>query len=212
VKTLLRSFLLTAAVASIGTAASAQGFFIEGAGGYQDLTRAKDSAKAVFDGSSGGFTFGGGAGFDFGNGLFVSGWFRSFSKDGERVFVESPGGPVFPLGHPLTLKLRPIQGTIGYRFAHGKSISPYLGIGGGVTKVEETSTVGGLEESSSESKGSFHALAGVELGGGSVSVGAEVMYLSIPDSAGLGGVSAVYGEDDLGGFSAVAKLRFRFGH
>lgn len=210
-KTLLRSFLLTTAIAGIGVPAHAAGFSIEGVGGYQDLTRARESAKAVFDGKSGGLTFGGGLGFDLGNGLFVAGWFRSFSKDGERVFVETPGGPVFPLGHPLTLKVRPLQGTIGYRFARDGAVSPYIGIGGGVTKIEESSTVGGLEESTSSSKGSFHALAGVEFGRGTLGFGAQVMYLSIPDSAGLGGVSAVYGEKDLGGVSAVATLRLRFG-
>jgi opacity protein-like surface antigen len=212
VKTLLRSLALAASLGAFAASATAQGVFLEGVGGYQDLTSARNSAKAVFDGASGGFTWGGGIGFDMGNGLFISGWFRSFSKDGERVFVESPGGPVFRLGHPLTLKLRPIQGTLGYRFLRSSLVQPYIGIGAGVTSIKETSTVGGIGQESKQSKASFHALAGFELGRGSVGIGAEVMYLSVPNSIGVSGVSAVYGESNVGGFSAVGRIRLGARH
>ncbi len=211
-KTLVRSLLLASVVGSAATSAAAQGLVIDGVAGYQDLTRSRNSAKAIFDGKSGGLTYGGGLGFELGNGLFVSAWFRNFSKDGERVFVENPGGPVFRLGHPLNLKVQPLQATVGYRFASGSAVSPYIGGGGGVTRVEESSTVGGVTDKSRQTKGSFHALVGVVIGRGSLSFGAEAMYLSAKDTAGFGGVSAVYDENDIGGFSAVGKVRFRFGH
>ncbi len=189
--------------------ATAQGLFLEGVGGYQDLTGAKDSAKAVF-GSSGGLTFGSGIGYNLANGFFVSGWARRFSKDGERVFVAAAGSPVFPLGHPLSVKITPLQGTLGFRFGHS-SLRPYLGIGGGITSFKETSTVGGLTESTSESKASYHALVGIDFGKGALGVGGELLYLSVPKSIGLGGVSQVYGETNVGGFQAVGKISFRFG-
>lgn len=211
-KTRVRSLLLAGLVASAASPAVAQGLVIDGVAGYQDLTRSRNSAKAIFDGKSGGLTYGGGLGLEFGNGLFVSAWFRNFSKDGERVFVESPGGPVFRLGHPLNLKVQPLQATVGFRFAQGSVVSPYVGGGGGVTRVVESSTIGGLTEKNRQTKGSFHALVGVVIGRGNLSFGAEAMYLSAKDTAGFSGVSAVYDENDAGGFSAVGKIRFRFGH
>jgi opacity protein-like surface antigen len=193
--------------------ASAQdsGFAIDVAGGWQDLTSARDSARAVFDGSSGGFTFGGGARYDLEVGLFVGGFVRHFKKDGERVFVASPGAEVFRLGHPLSLKLIPVHGTLGWRFGRG-SLRPYLGAGAGFTSYEERSTVGGVTESASETKFSAHALGGVEYGAGALRVAAEAMWTTVPDSLGVGGVSQVYGEKDVGGLSLVGKVVFRFGN
>ncbi len=197
----------------IAPAATAQdkGFALDLAGGWQDLTSAKESAKAVFDGSSGGATFGGGLRYSFGSGLFIGGFVRYFKKDGERVFVSSATGEVFPLGHPLSVKLVPIQGTAGWRFGNG-SLVPYLGGGAGFTSFTEESTVGGVSESASETKFSAHALGGVEFGSGSFRVAAEAMWTIIPDSIGVGGVSQVYGETDLGGLSVVGKVVFAFGN
>lgn len=196
----------------LAPAARAQdsGFALDLAGGWQDLTSAKNSAKAVFDGSSGGVTFGGGLRYSFGNGPFVGGFVRYFKKDGERVFVASATGEVFPLGHPLSVKLVPIQGTIGWRFGKG-SLVPYVGGGAGLTSFSEESSVGGVSESAGETKFSAHALGGIEFGSGSFRVAAEAMWTIIPDSVGVGGVSQVYAETDLGGLSVVGKVVFAFG-
>ena len=40
---------------------------------------------------------------------------------------------------------------------------------------------------------------------------AEGAYSSVPDSIGVGGVSKVYGEKDLGGFSVLGKVVVSFG-
>ena len=205
----VRPLSALALVFACASTASAGSLFLEGVGGYQDLTGARDSAKAVF-GSSGGLTFGGGLGYTLANGFFFSEWARHFSKDGERVFVAAPGSPVFPLGHPLSVTITAIQGTLGHRFGKG-SFKPYVGVGGGLTSFKETSTVGGLTESTSQSKASYHALAGVDFELGSLCLGGELMYLSVPNSVGLAGVSQVYGESNVGGFQAVGKLSFRFG-
>jgi hypothetical protein len=53
-------------------------------------------------------------------------------------------------------------------------------------------------------------MAGVEVGKGRFRFGAEVGYSSVPDAVGLGGVSRVYGEDDLGGLHAIGKLVVAF--
>ena len=145
------------------TAAQEKGIALDLAVGYQDLTSASDSAKAVFDGSSGGVTFGGGLRYGLGSSLFVGAFVRYFSKDGERVFVASPGGEVFRLGHPLSLRLIPFQGTVGWRFGSG-SLRPYAGGGIGFTSYHEESTVGGVTESASETKFSAHLLGGLEFG------------------------------------------------
>jgi hypothetical protein len=204
--------LVLALTLSMAPASGAQdsGLAIDLAGGWQDLTSAKNSAKAVFDGSSGGATFGGGLRYEFGHGLYVGGFVRYFKKDGERVFVESAGGEVFPLGHPLSVTLIPIQGSVGWRFGKG-SLVPYVGGGVGMTSFDEESTIGGVSESASETKFSGHVLGGIEFGRGSFRVGAETMWSFVPNSIGVGGVSQVYDESDLGGLSVVGKVVFAFG-
>lgn len=192
----------------LGAAASAGQFTLEGQAGYSDLSRAKDSAKAVFDGSSGGFAWGGGVGYHFDNGFFATAWARRFSKDGERVFVAGPGQEVFPLGHPLTVRIIPVQLTIGYRFFEGQSLVPYVGAGGGFTSYHEESTVAGITDTASETKASGHVVAGIELGRGALRLGAELGYTFVPNALGIGGVSQVYGESDIGGFFFVGKIIF----
>ncbi len=194
----------------VAAAAQDSGIALDVAAGYQDLTSAKDSANAVFDGSSGGVTFGGGVRYGFGSGLFVGGFVRYFSKDGERVFVASPGGDVFRLGHPLSLRLIPFHGTVGWRFGSG-SLRPYVGGGVGFTSYREESTVGGVTESGSDTKFSAHLLGGVEFGRGSLRFAGEAMWTTVPDSLGVGGVSEVYGEKDIGGLSIVGKVVFTLG-
>jgi len=188
----------------------ASSFGVEAQGGYHGLS-ASQSAKAVFDGSTGGGTFGGALRYVIGKGFYVAGGARTFSKSGERVYVASPGGPVARLGFPLDVRITPIFGILGYRLREGRSLVPYLGVGGGVTQFRETSDVTGDVREESRSKGSFHALAGLEYGAGTIRFGVEGVYTSVPDGIGVGGVSKVYGEKDLGGFSILGKLILSFG-
>lgn len=206
----LAAAALVIAGAPLATAGDGS-FAIDAEVGYQDLTRLKSSAKAVFDGSSGGVTFGGGLRYSFGKGFYVAGWGRHFSKDGQRVFIADASGEVFPLGHPLKVSIVPIQATLGYRFGQGGLITPYLGVGGGVTKYHEESNVGGETTKSDETKGSGHIVGGVEIGHGTLRFGAEVGYAFVPNAVGIGGVSKIYNETDIGGFSVVGKVIFAFG-
>ena len=196
-------------LATTAAPAFAQGFGINAQGGYFAMTAA-DSAKAVFD-SSGGFTAGGALSYGFGKHFYVEAGMRTFSKSGEKVFVAAAGDPVFKLGFPLEARLRPIYGTVGYRFAGKSAFVPYLGVGAGVTSYREESTVAGVTTTEDQSKSSFHGLLGLEYGRGHLRFAVEGIYSSVPDSIGVGGVSKVYGEDDLGGFTALGKLIYSFG-
>jgi opacity protein-like surface antigen len=204
-----RAHLVVLGILLAAPQARAQSFGAQVEGGYFDMTGAKDSAKAVFDGSSGGFIFGGGVRYALSHHFVLAADLRYFSKDGERVFVADPGGEVFPLGHPLKVKTLPIALVASYRILPDSRFVPYVGAGMGVTSFKEETTVGGLTESDSSSKFSIHALAGVEFfGKGSLGFALEARWFTAPDSVGLAGVSAVYDEKDVGGLSLSGKILF----
>jgi hypothetical protein len=177
-------------------------------GGWHDLTNASQSAKAVFDGASGGFTGGGALQYGLGESFFIRAGARYFQRDGERVFVAGPGEPVFDLGHPLTVRVIPIYGLVGYRFLLGAKFRPYVGIGGGVAIYDETSDVAGETFESTATKPGGYGAAGFDYGRGAIRFGGEVGYSLVPNTIGFGGVSAVYGEDDIGGLTAVVRISF----
>jgi hypothetical protein len=177
-------------------------------GGWHDLTNASQSAKAVFDGASGGITFGGALQYGLGESFFIRGGARYFQRDGERVFVAGPGQPVFELGHPLTVRVIPVYGLLGYRFLLGAKLRPYVGVGGGVAIYDEESDVAGEIFESTATKPGGYGAVGLDYGRGAVRFGGEVMYSFVPNTIGFGGVSQVYGEDDIGGLSAVVRISF----
>jgi len=193
------------ALAVPGTAAG-QGFAIDAEGGYFTISAA-DSAKAVL-GSSGFGSFGGGLGYRFGEHFFAHAAVRFSSKDGERVFVAEPGAEVFPLGHPLTFRLVPVEFTLGWRFSRVGPFTPYVGVGGGFTSVKEESTVAGLTETESQKKASGHVRAGLEFGRSALRLAVEAQWSSVPNAIGVGGVSKLYGESNVGGFTILGKLIF----
>jgi opacity protein-like surface antigen len=188
--------------------ARAQGIALEMDAGYADLTNASRSAQAVF-GSSAAFTWGGALRYDITQSVYLSAGARVFDKEGERVFVVDEQSQVFPLGHPLSMRVVPLRLSLGYRFNRWASAVPYLGVGGGIVSYREKSTVGGVTEKTSESKGSFHVLGGFEYRRGSLGIGAELSYSWVPNAIGIGGVSAIYQETDIGGFQIVGKITIR---
>jgi opacity protein-like surface antigen len=204
----LSSTAFLVAVSFLPAPVEAQGIALEVDAGYADLTNASRSADAVF-GSSGGFTWGGAVRYDFTDSLYVSAGARLFEKEGERVFVADETSQVFPLGHPLSVRIVPARLNLGYRFTQLGSAVPYVGAGAGLVSFREESTVGGVTESSSETKASFHVLAGFEYHRGSFGIGTELSYSWVPDAIGIGGVSAVYQETDIGGFQVVGKIVIR---
>jgi hypothetical protein len=181
---------------------------IEAHGGYFDMA-AENSASALFD-STGGATFGGALRYTFWKGAFVSAGARTFSKEGERVFVEKPNAPVQKLGFPLSIRLTPILLQAGWRFRDGRTVVPYVSAGASITQFSEESEVAGEAFSEERTTTGFVGAAGVEVGRGHFRFGAEAGFSSVPDAIGVAGVSKVYGEDDLGGFHAIGKVVVAF--
>ena len=181
---------------------------IEAQAGYFEMA-ASNSASAVFD-SSGGGTFGGALRYTFWRGAFVSAGARTFSKEGERVFVATANSAVQKLGFPLSIRLTPVFATVGYRFRNGNLIVPYVGAGVSITSYKEESEVAGEAFNTDLTKTGFVGAAGLEVGRGHFRFGAEAGYSSVPSALGLGGVSKVYGEDDLGGTYVIGKLIVAF--
>jgi hypothetical protein len=177
--------------------------------GYFSMAASK-SADAIFDSSSG-LTWGAAARYSFDKGIYVNVGVRTFSKDGERVFVAGPADPVARLGFPLSIRVTPWFATAGYRFRQGELIVPYGGLGASLTSYREESTVAGLVFDDSRTKFGFHLVAGAEVGKGRFRFGAELGWSTVSDALGVGGVSEVYGEDNLGGWSVVGKFVFAFG-
>jgi hypothetical protein len=201
---------LACALAAVVAAPAAAGeIALEAHAGYFQMAAA-NSAPAVFD-SRGGGTFGGAVRYTFWRGVFVTAGARTFSKQGERVFVATPTSPVQKLAFPLQLRLTPMFLAVGYRLRDGKLIVPYAGIGGALTSYKEESEVAGESFNENATKGGFVGFAGVEVGRGMLRFGAEAGYTTVPNAVGLGGVTKVYGEDDLGGWHAVGKLVVAFG-
>jgi hypothetical protein len=181
---------------------------VEGQAGYFQMA-AENSASAVF-GSRGGGTFGAAARYTFGPGIFVSAGLRRFSRDGERVFVAGPSDPVYKLGYPLTIDVNPVFFDAGWRFRPGRLLVPYAGIGVNRTSYKEASTVAGQPYSDSRTKTGFELLFGVEVGRGFLRLGGEATWSTVSDAVGLGGVTQVYNENNLGGWTYVGKVILAF--
>jgi hypothetical protein len=177
--------------------------------GYFSMAASK-SADAVF-GSSGGFTWGGAVRYTFFKSLYASVGARTFSKSGERVFVAGPTDEVARLGFPLSARITPIDLIVGYRFRDGQLVVPYGGVGATITRYSEESSVADIDYDKSSTKAGLRVVGGVEVGRGRFRLGAEAGWSTVPDAIGVAGVSNVYNEDDIGGWSVVGKVVFAFG-
>jgi len=205
----VRRLLLAAVFLAATALPSAAGeLAVEGQVGYFNMS-AQHTAKALF-GSSDGLTFGGAVRYTVWRGVFVSAGMRTFSKDGERVYLTAPGAAIQKLGFPVSVKLTPILLSAGYRFVHWKWVVPYASIGAAITSYSEKSTVAGESFDQDFSKTGFTGSAGIEIGHGLLRGGAELGYSTVSSAVGLAGVSKIYAEDNLGGFHAVGKVILAF--
>jgi hypothetical protein len=204
-----RATLLTLLLAALAAPPSrAAELAFEGQVGYFGMA-ASNSASAVFD-STGGATIGGAARVTFWRGAFVSIGGRTFSKDGERVFVLSPSDPVQKLGFPLSARITPLFVAAGYRLRRGSLVVPYASAGVAITRYSESSNVAGEAFDEVSTKTGFVGSVGVEVGRGIFRVGGEVGYTSVPNAIGVGGVSQVYNETNIGGWHAVGRIVVSF--
>ncbi len=208
-------FPLLACAVLVGPAVSARGQSFGGdvEAGYRTLLASK-SADAVF-GSSGGFTLGGAGQYVFKKGIFARAGFRHLAKEGEKVFLQDATSPAFPLGFPLKARINSIDLVGGWRFKLGgkkpSPFVPYVGVGLEIASYKEESTVAGLVETNDQTKTGFQFLGGLEYKGfGKVVLAAEVAYALVPNAIGVGGVSQIYGEDDIGGFRIMGRAGYRF--
>ena len=115
------------------------------------------------------------------------------------------------LGFPLSVRITPVYLTVGYRLRDGKLVVPYAGVGGVIASYSEESSVAGASYDQSSTKGGFQFLGGVDVGRGRFRFGAEAGWSTIPNAIGVGGVSSIYNEDDIGGWSVVGKVVVAFG-
>ncbi len=196
---------------------------LSGHAGVTSFT-ASDSFETIL-GSSSGAVYGGGAGVLIGRWIFVDVQVSRFSAEGERVFV-TDSLEVFPLGIPTTVTTTPVDVSVGWRFAPGPPRPgapaagarrpgfrpvPFVGGGVGVLQYEEVADFAEAGDNVSESHSSYHVLGGVELPvtsrfGASV----DVLHRWVPDALGEGGVSAAYGDTDLGGFTFRVRATVTF--
>jgi hypothetical protein len=166
---------------------------------------AADTFKAAFGGSAYPF-FGGGIQVAWPNGFFVDGAVTYFRKTGERAF--SFNGDTFGLGIPLKATIVPVEFTFGYRFSGGPEtrVVPFAGGGLGIYSYKEESDFDVSGDEVSKHKPGYFGLAGVEFKmTRRIWTAVDVQYSRVPGILGDGGLSAIYGEDDLGGFA----VRFR---
>lgn len=219
------ALLIAAATLGLASAASAASVGLDLDAGYTDLTQARQSAKAIF-GSTGGLSLGGALRLDLGNHWFMRAGASFLHKTGERVIVQSATGPVFPLGHPLEMHVMPAYFDLGFQLMPHHSLRPYLGLGAGIVSFKEESTIAGLvvcgpnpdlsgatgdQSCSATRKFSSRGFLGLRYGHGHVQIGVEGAYALTPNviGDGLSGVSKIYGETGLGGWSATGILTLK---
>lgn len=167
---------------------------------------AERSIEAVLGAPDGTVIGGGGAvGLPWG-GLFVAVGASRFSGKGERVFVSD--GAVYPLGIPLEVTVTPIELTGGWRFRGlSRRVVPYAGGGLSWYRYRETSTFAAAGEDVDERYSGYHVVGGAEVRVTRwLGVAGEVVWATVPDALGEGGVSAEFDESDLGGRTVRLKI------
>ncbi len=168
---------------------------------------ASSTFKAIL-GSSTGQDVGGGLNITRGR-IYVEIGARTFSKDGQRVFVTS-NREVFPLGIPATVTMTPLDVTAGWRFAprFGRVI-PHVGAGYTRLRYEETSDFADASDNVNASFNGFHLVAGAETRLARwVGLTGEVAFTSIGNALGAGGASKAFDETNLGSTSVRVKVVF----
>jgi opacity protein-like surface antigen len=131
--------------------------------------------------------------------------FTQYKLDAQRVFIDQ--GTVFPLGIPVRITMRPFDLVGGWRHRSRNRVSPYGGAGIVFFQYREDSDFAIAGDDVSERKTGVVALAGADVRVVRlVSVGGEFRYRAVDGVLGLGGVSQVFGDDQLGGFSFAARF------
>jgi hypothetical protein len=181
--------------------------------GLVELERmaASQSFGAVI-GSSVMFGFGGGIDITrLHRGLFARVSFVRAQRSGEGAAVADD--EVFPLGVPLTATLQTFDFGAGWRFVSAtaqRRATPYIGGGLAITGLRETDEFSEAEEVETIRKTGFMFFGGVDWPLGRRGMfGIEGQFRTVPDGLGAGGVSADFGETNLGGLAVRVMVGFR---
>jgi opacity protein-like surface antigen len=201
---LVRSAVVAAFVAT-GVPAAADEWALVVDGGLRTMSNSRETENAIFAGKKG-FGFGGGLFYDRGSRWRFGVEGRKISREGERAFAADRNSEAFRLGHPLSFDMTEGLASISYRFSSIGPVSPYVGIGAGVVSWREESDIVGLIEKASGSTGLFEARVGFERKQGRLRLALEGGITLAGNAIGVGGISRVYEEDDIGGVFVVAKI------
>jgi hypothetical protein len=137
-------------------------------------------------------------------GLFADVGISQQELDGQRVFEDD--GTIYPLGIPVTIRMRPVDVAGGWRFLFGR-LSPYAGAGVSFIDYEEKGDFAGPSDDVSESKSGALFLAGLDVAVIRwIHAGAEFRYRAVKGVLGDGGVSEIFGEDQIGGYAFAVRI------
>ena len=187
--------------------ASAGDFALNLEAGLRTMSNSPDTEKAIF-GQANGIGYGLGLSYDRGPHWRFGVEARRIKRDGERAFAADRNSEAFRLGHPLALTMTETLASVAFRFGKVGPVSPYLGAGVGVVSWKEESNIAGLVESASGSTGVFEGRLGIERQQGPVRLALEGGITFARNAVGVGGISKVYEENDLGGLFVVGKIGF----
>jgi hypothetical protein len=138
-------------------------------------------------------------------GLFVDVAFTQYTLDAQRVFIDQ--GTVFPLGIPVRITMRPFDLVGGWRHKGRSRFSPYGGAGVVFFQYREDSDFATAGDDVDERKTGLVVLAGADVRLMRLfKAGGEFRYRAVDGILGLGGVSQVFGDDQLGGLSFAARF------
>jgi hypothetical protein len=168
------------------------------------LFAARDSFDTIV-GRPFGFLSGAGGQVVFPNGAFAQVSADRFRETGSRVLVS--GTQIFTLDLPAQISVTTVLVSAGFRAASHRRYAPYVGAGIGWHALTEESPMLPALALIRERKVGYHLFGGVELPLARwVSVAGEAQFATVPKGLGETGVSAVFGEDDLGGTTFRVKI------
>lgn len=125
------------------------------------------------------------------------------SDPGTRAVVS--GERIFTVDTPAVIAVTPVAATVGYRSPDYGRLAPYLGGGLGWHVLTEESPI--AAERTRQGKLGYHVVGGAEFVlARPLAIAAEAQWTTVPDAMGTTGVSAAFGEDDLGGATFRLKL------
>ena len=168
---------------------------------------ASESFTAIFDRRSGS-VIGGGGEVVLPQHIFAAVRVSRFQATGQRVFIFE--GETFDLGIETTVRIVPVELSVGYRFGDvDRRVVPFVGAGLGWHRYQEVSEFAEASENVNETYRGYHVLGGAEVRLARwLAIGGEFQWTTVPDA--LGGdpnsVSAEFGEDNLGGTAARVKF------